>query len=586
MAFNFLYSSGTVRSPELIRSRPGFGALPGGGPVRILLVEDDHDFSRMIAHRLSKYKTPIIETAAARTLREALLRLAKEHFDLVLLDLTLPDSRELDTYIKIRSACSRTPVVILSGWGDEAAALEAVQLGAEDFLVKGEIDGKMIPRVIHYALERHRIKEDLAAATQKLNEVNTSLERRTLFDPVTDLYNRRGFQQAHEREIQWAARHGWNLLAMMVDIDSFKKVNSAGGYSVGDTVLKQCAEFFHKTLRTTDHIARIADDKFIVLLPETPVEEGEKIAERVRAGIFQPVQIVPGYPADLTVSVSLVKVFGMTGSTDMLVTRLYSLIRKIKEEGGNRVLTESDPMPDLEDGQQQLDSLLTRMRVADEYYAVKQPIFCLLDSQIVGYEFLSRIRAAECRTPRNFFPLAQENNMLTLVDYNCFQNCAAASAALNHEPGIQYHINLYPSTIAELTVEELMDALPEGIAKDRYCFEISEEQILSDPAYLVRHVRALRQEGIQIALDDVGYGHSSLESLIVLEPDIIKLDARYVHGISQDQDRVRYLERMVKACRELGTRIIAEGVETRLDLNVLISAGVEYGQGFLLGAPS
>lgn len=588
MGLNFLFSPDTVNNQDRLQQ-----TLQGGGKfsqaefIRILLVEDDNDFAQMLEWRLLKQKNPRIEPSRASAMRDAVIRLAKEHYDLILLDLTLPDSREMETYMKIHSAAPHTPIVILTGWGDDAAAIEAVHRGAEDFLIKGEIDGRMIPRVIHYALERHRIKEELSAATQRLHEMNATIERRTVFDFLTGTFNRRGFQRVLEREIQWAARHGWNLLAMMVDLDRFTELNSLRGYGEGDAALKECALVMKKIVRTTDHISRIAADKFVLLLPETPFEEGMKIAERIRIGISECALLSNSDKcANLTASVSLIQVYGMTGSADVLISRLYSLVKKCKAEGGNKINSEKEPVEDLDTGEADLEKVVSEMRNPESFYSVKQPIIRLLDMKPAAYEFLCRLKTSQCRMPSDFFRIALENNMLSLVDYNCFLSCMEAYAAML--PGIEAacHVNLLPSTILDVAAEDLISALPSGAAPENFCFEISEEQIFSDPAYLARFVGKLKKEGVKIGLDDVGYGQSSIESLVVLEPDIVKLDSRYVHGISQDQERLRYLERMVRACKELGAKIVAEGIETRLDLNAVISAGVEYGQGHFLGAPA
>lgn len=583
MGFNFLYSSGTASGTGKTRTRPAFDDVESTRLIRILIIEDDLDFSAMLTRRLSKQTRPKIETAVSTTLRQALLRLGSERFDLVLLDLTLPDSREMETYMKVRSAAPRTPVVILTGWGDDAAALTAVREGAEDFLVKGEIDGKMIPRVIHYALERHKIKEDLEDATRRIQEINANLEARALFDTVTGLLNRNGFRKALDREIQWAARHGWNLIVMMADLDGFRSINTLQGYAAGDEVLKKCAGILCHTLRTTDHVCRIADDRFVLLLPETSQENAQKIAERILAGINGS----GGSPAgtSITASIGLAKVYGMTGSADILLTRLNSLVRRAKEQGGNRIIAESEYVVDLERDEVSLEALLTKLRSADEYYAVKQPIVRLLDSSVVGYEILSRFKSPECRRPIDFFRMALENNMLTQVDFNCFTKCVETASTLG-ETGALYHINVFPSTLVDMAVEDFTNVLPPGMAKAKYCLEISLSRIHSDPAYLIKAVRGFKEAGFEIALDNAGFGHSSLESLVALEPAIIKLDARYVHGISDDRERLRYLERTVRIVKALGARVIAEGIETQLDLNTLISLGVEYGQGILLGAPA
>jgi EAL domain-containing protein (putative c-di-GMP-specific phosphodiesterase class I) len=136
-----------------------------------------------------------------------------------------------------------------------------------------------------------------------------------------------------------------------------------------------------------------------------------------------------------------------------------------------------------------------------------------------------------------------------------------------------------------IPAEHLIAEFPRE-ARQNFCIEISEQQILGDPVYLLDTVETLRQAGLRIAVDDVGYGNSCLESLVLLEPDIIKIDKRCVRGIERELPKQRHLERYLSVANELGAEVIAEGVERREELEVLKRLGVEFGQGFLWGAPA
>lgn len=149
----------------------------------------------------------------------------------------------------------------------------------------------------------------------------------------------------------------------------------------------------------------------------------------------------------------------------------------------------------------------------------------------------------------------------------------------------RYHVNLYPSTIVGIPTEHLLAEFPEGIPLEHFCIEISEQQILGDPSYLLDPVQRLRQAGVKIAIDDVGFGNSCLESLVLLTPEIIKIDKRCVRGLSQDPAARENLGRYRAVGEALGATIVVEGIETEQDLNILRSMGFEYGQGFFWGRP-
>lgn len=146
------------------------------------------------------------------------------------------------------------------------------------------------------------------------------------------------------------------------------------------------------------------------------------------------------------------------------------------------------------------------------------------------------------------------------------------------------HVNLFPSTLIDTPTKRLLQLfLP--VEGRRFCVELSEQQFIGDPAYLREPVRELRAAGIEIAIDDVGFGRSSLEALVGLEPDVVKIDRKYVHGVARNGGRLRKLRRLAGVIGALGARAVAEGIERREDLEVVQGIGIEYGQGWLWGRP-
>ena len=153
-------------------------------------------------------------------------------------------------------------------------------------------------------------------------------------------------------------------------------------------------------------------------------------------------------------------------------------------------------------------------------------------------------------------------------------------------PYARFHLNIFPTTLLAIPVEHLLSLFPDPVPADTFCLEISEQQIIGHPDYLVPAVQTLRAAGILIAIDDVGFGSSCLESLVLLEPDILKLDKRCVIGIDTDPVRIEHLRRYVRIARTLGCQIVAEGIETAAELALVHSMGIEYGQGYLWGKPA
>jgi diguanylate cyclase (GGDEF)-like protein len=553
--------------------------------LKVLLVEDDQEFADVLKIRLSKENSPRLEITCLPTLQQALKALAGNDWDLILLDLMLPDSSGIRTFTTLRSQARHTPVVIMSGLDNDSLAIDAVRKGAEDYLVKGEINSRLLLRVLHHAVDRHRIKENLASVTERLRESNLRLETMALLDPLTELYNRRGLQQALRRETHILSREGGKLMVLFFDIDDFKKINNSLGHPVGDVLLKEIAKKIRDSVRGSDHVARIGGDEFMLLLPNTPFTEGLQLAERLRSVISNTTLVISEKESlRITASFGLTKVPAHTVSVDDLLAISDPFLRQSKNEGKNRI--SYPPPPESEESIRNLSPgyMTDLLRQGHDFFALKQPILRLTDQSLVGYEFLSRFKNGEVHMPDDFFRIARENNILPLVDHHCFRSCV--SAATDLPPKMHRHINLFPATIIDMAAEEFVEKLSENCPAQSYCLEISEQQILGDSSHLIVPVEEFKRCGVSVAVDDVGFGNTCLESLILLEPDVIKLDKRYVRGIAQDLHVERSLRRILKVAEDLGAEVIAEGIETREDFDRLKEIGVKYGQGYYLGIPA
>lgn len=553
--------------------------------LKVLLVEDDPEFANILKIRLSKEKSPRLDILCLPTLQQALTALDEKSWDLILLDLMLPDSSGIQTFNMVRSRASHTPIVIMSGLDNDLLAIDAVRKGAEDYLVKGEINSRFLLRILHHSIDRHRIKEKLASVTGRLRETNLRLEKMALLDPLTGLYNRRGLQQALKREVQILSREGGPLMILLLDIDDFKKINDSLGHPVGDILLKETAKKIQDSVRASDHVARIGGDEFLLLLPKTALREALRLAERLRCAVSNTtITVSEKETMRITASFGLTPVPNHVTSVDDLLAISDPFLRQSKNEGKNRISYEPAEGAENHAEMSEPEHMTELMRRGNDFFALKQPIINLADQSLVGYEFLSRLKNSGIHMPDEFFRIAMESNMLTLVDHHCFRSCISAAAAL--PPKIHRHINLFPATIIDLAVEELVEKLAVNCPAKSYCLEISEQQLLGEPSHLIGPVEELKRYGISIAVDDVGFGNTCLESLILLEPDVIKLDKKYIRGIAQDIHVERSLRRTLKVAEDLNAEVIAEGIENQEDLEKLKELGVKYGQGFYLGRPA
>lgn len=255
-------------------------------PIQILLVEDNPGDARLIKYMLAEAQGPTCDLEWVDCLRAGLDRLAAGGIDLVLLDLGLPESVGLDTLRRMQEQAPSVPtLVVLSGLNDENIALQAVQMGAQDYLVKGRVDGSLLMRSIRYAMERSQAKEALQQAhaqleqrvlerTVELVEANARLrveiaergqaEERIRYmahyDALTNLPNRALLQDRLRQALSFSRRNGTRVAVLFIDLDYFKHINDSLGHQVGDSLLQMVAVRLQQCLREGDSVARLGGD--------------------------------------------------------------------------------------------------------------------------------------------------------------------------------------------------------------------------------------------------------------------------------------------------------------------------------------
>jgi diguanylate cyclase (GGDEF)-like protein len=435
-----------------------------------------------------------------------------------------------------------------------------------------------------------RIEEVVAQRTLELRRTNDALRREVVrrvkaqkianIDPLTELLNRRGLEAELSTEVRRARRTGSTLAAVLLDCDDFKRINETLGHAVGDIVLKEIANRLKEALRPTDHLARIGGDEFLALLPETRRAESVLVAERLRLSVSDSPIRLPSGPLTCTASLGIELVPTDVLSIEEVLARTHLSLQHSKRTGKNRV--SSHGARGTPRGLS-LQPVVDALKRGQSFRSVKQAIRSLSDESVVGFEFLSRGPRGGFEMPGTFFRLALECNILTLVDLHCLRACVAAARQL--PPEMRCHVNLLPSTLIDMPEERLVELFPPAGGGPRFCVEVGEQQFIGDPSCLRGPVRVLKEAGIHVAIDDVGFGRSSLETLILLEPDVVKIDQKVVKGAARDTGKERSLRRLVGVASALGSELVAEGIESREDLELLREIGVASGQGFLWDRP-
>ena len=472
----------------------------------------------------------------------------------------------------------------------EIATGSVVELRVTDIRWEGEPAWLVSLRDI----SAHRQSE---AALKRLNNrlqiTNSRLERLAYVDPLTELLNRRGLERLLAAELNRSKRTSSRLMACLVDCDDFKRINESCGHAAGDQVLREVGHRMRDSLRPSDHIARVGGDEFLVLLPDTRIAEGRQVGERLLAsvaGISLPstmgtmggtmgtaVTAGSAGAARVTVSIGVAAVPPSAASIEDILQLTDAALRSSKSRGKNLVTAEgADEFP------RDSDEFL-RLLSERGLRTVGLPIFRLSDERAVALELLCR-GPAPLERPLDLFGACTGEGLRTELDLRCLETNLRKARELGRTAVECFHVNLLPSTLLETTPARLLEMFP-AADSPRFCVEISDQQLVGQPAALQGRFAELRRSGIRTALDDVGFGRTALETLILLEPDFVKLDPNFVQGASRDVLQQGSLRRLVTVCRALGSELIAEGIDSRGDLELLKALGVPYGQGFLWGEP-
>lgn len=246
--------------------------------IRVLVVEDDEGDAFLIQELLTELREQAeifglarFEPTGVTTLPDALRELRSGQHDVVILDLEVGGARGTEALSAALAEAPEIPLVVLTSRDDVELGIRAVESGAQDHLVKGELVGNRLARAVLYAIERQR--------------QFASLRARTIVDELTGLYNRRGFFTLGEQTLKLVRRKGRQLVVVFVDLDGLKRVNDTYGHERGDELIRDAAELLRATFRDSDIVARIGGDEFAVVANETDDKSATTIMGRLNAAL-------------------------------------------------------------------------------------------------------------------------------------------------------------------------------------------------------------------------------------------------------------------------------------------------------------
>jgi diguanylate cyclase (GGDEF)-like protein len=439
-------------------------------------------------------------------------------------------------------------------------------------------------------LELRSLADYFNGLLKTVHEYNVKLEELSTHDPLTDLYNRRKFEDFLHYEIIRSARHQRSFSLIMVDLDNFKYINDTFGHPVGDLVLKELSLLLGASLRKGDVLARLGGDEFAVLLPETELEKGLQVANKLLQSLQDKEFELPVGKVRCTASFSLVS-YPEDGLTEgEIYSAMDVVLYKAKSRGKNQVMTaESEEDRSMMNVFRQGEFLRAALR-EDRVEAHLQPIINLKDRTVKAYEVLARIRDGDVIVPAGeFVDVAEKLGMAQEMDSMVFRKGLAHYAAISRrEPQAKMFFNLFPRSFNDIEWVRAMPAIirEAGVPCELIVLELTEREALPNLTQVRAVIEELKGTGIKIALDDFGSGFSSFMYLKYLPVDYVKIEGSFVQQIVNDpRDRIM-VEHINSMAHEFGLKTIAEFVEDEETANMLAEIGVDSAQGYHFGRPA
>jgi len=419
------------------------------------------------------------------------------------------------------------------------------------------------------------------------------LMRLALVDSLTDLANRRRFQQVLEEALSEAVRTGTRGSLFFIDLDMFKHINDTLGHQAGDEVLRQVAALLRRTLPEGDWAARLGGDEFAIVLPGVDQAEAARLADKLLAAIRRTRFVGEETPVSLTASMGVVLFPDHGTSVTELLSKADMALAEAKENGRD---SWSMFTPDGHWQREMEARFLWRRRVSealkeDRFVLHYQPILDLRRNVVTHHEALLRMvgDGGELIYPSQFLGIAEKLDLIQQVDRWVLDRALRQLSDLRRAGRSQVlEVNLSGRTLSDPDLPGLIRrALADrDVEPSSLVLEITETAAIRDLDQAERFICEMKGLGCRLALDDVGAGFASLYFLKRLPVDFIKIDGAFIRNLPHDTADQHLVRALATVCRELGKRTVAEFVESPESLRLVREYGVDYAQGYLIGRPA
>lgn len=414
--------------------------------------------------------------------------------------------------------------------------------------------------------------------------------RQANFDLLTGLPNRSRFYDRLQQDARKASRSAEQLALMFIDIDRFKEVNDSVGHSRGDALLKDVAKRLAHCVQDTDLLARLGGDEFAIILNDiADADYVEQMAERILLSLMEPFDL-EGKETYVSASLGITLYPDDASNIDTLLKCADQALYAAKSEGRSRWRYFTPAMQIAAESRSQTISDLRLALTKKQFHLLYQPIVELASREVHKAEALIRWEHPEkgLISPAEFIPLAEETELIIGIGNWVFDQAAQQVATWQTAYGKNFQISVNKSPVQFYNAggHHWSNRLQRmGLSGQSIVVEITEGLLLDASEIVSEQLLNLRDAGIQVAIDDFGTGYSSLAYLKKFDIDYLKIDQSFVRNLTPDSSDRVLCEAIVTMAHRLDMKVIAEGVETQQQCDLLTEIGCDYGQGYFFARP-
>ena len=440
-------------------------------------------------------------------------------------------------------------------------------------------------------LKEHDLRRVNALLSQ-LDQARASLQQVAHFDPLTNLINRRGFNQLFAEKLIDCAARNTRLAVMFLDIDHFKRINDSLGHDAGDELLKTIATRIKHAIRSHDDVvARFGGDEFCILINLSQRDEAQSMAQHIMLKLKEPIEL-SGRQMVMTTSIGI-SVFPEDGTSSAELLKHADLaLYQSKGSGRNTLNFFSSNLKTRAYLELQIEEELRNALNEDKGLLLHyQPIFDLKSGRVAKLEALVRWQHPEhgLLGPERFISIAEANGLIARLDHWVLRRACHDLAALSRLGWQHLGIAVNCSALSLARIEladEIENALrTSGISAQRLELEVTENALmcnLNSTSQLLRQIRAL---GVSLSIDDFGTGYSSLAYLKRLPLNTLKIDRSFIQDIPASSQDMEIVQAIILMAHTLHLQVVTEGVETTRQFEFLNQLGCDFIQGYLLSRP-